>query len=182
MLLRPHNFLDLAKEDASHNITSNAKKDSPVVAFIVAAVCFTPTNLALLALLSGFLGGCASKFLVEGMSAEKVSRINLERLHYLDESPWSAMIRSFIVYLCVIAGLYFAIDDPFKHSTPAQYTRLAGTISVLALVVGYDPDAPARLAGHHSDATVAKARGHRRKQGEPQGRGHARPRRRVDLC
>ncbi len=73
------------------------------------------------------------------MSAEKVSRINLERLHYLDESPWSAMIRSFIVYLCVIAGLYFAIDDPFKHSTPAQYTRLAGTISVLALVVGYDP-------------------------------------------
>jgi len=60
-------------------------------------------------------------------------------LTYLAESPWSAMIRAFIVYLCLIAGLYFAIDDPFKNSTPAQYTRLAGTVSVLALLVGYDP-------------------------------------------
>jgi len=39
----------------------------------------------------------------------------------------------------VIAGLYFAMDDPFKDPTPSQYMRLAGTLSLLAFVVGYDP-------------------------------------------
>ncbi len=37
-----------------------------------------------------------------------------------------------------MAGLYLAMDDPFKDSTSSQYIRLAGTISVMAFVVGYD--------------------------------------------
>src|SRR5262245_49848188 len=36
-------------------------------------------------------------------------------------------------------GAYFAMDDPFKDPTLSQYMRLAGTISLLALLVGYDP-------------------------------------------
>ncbi len=138
-VLAPHSFLDLAKTDAASGIKPHIDPDARLVPFVQAALCFTPTNLALLAVLAGLLGGCASKFLVEGMPAERVRMIAAVRLQYLDESPWSAMIRSFVVYLCVIAGLYFAIDDPFKNPTPAQYTRLAGTVSILALVVGYDP-------------------------------------------
>ena len=50
----------------------------------------------------------------------------------------TAVMRAFIVFLCVVAGLYIAMDDPFKDPTPAQYIRLAGTLSVLAFMVGYD--------------------------------------------
>lgn len=112
---------------------------SSTFAFLAAALWFTPTNLAFLALLAGLLGGCASNVLVADLSEEEADKIHPESLRYLAEAPWSAMMRSFIVYLCVIAGLYFAIDDPFKDSTPAQYMRLAGTVSILALLVGYDP-------------------------------------------
>jgi hypothetical protein len=31
------------------------------------------------------------------------------------------------------------MDDPFKTSTASQYCRLAGLISVVSLLVGYDP-------------------------------------------
>src|SRR5947207_9651446 len=72
------------------------------------------------------------------------------------------MMRSFVVYLCVIAGLYFAIDDPFKHTTAAQYVRLAGTLSILAFVVGYDPsriDQWIRLVPNPHPTQVVTVRG-----------------------
>lgn len=111
---------------------------STVTAFLVTTICYTPTNLVFLTLLAGLLGGCSSN-VVAGVDG-KTHPVNDSRsLMYLTESPWSAMMRSFIVYLSVIAGLYFVIDDPFKSPTPAQYMRLVGTLSVLAFVVGYDP-------------------------------------------
>jgi len=68
-----------------------------------------------------------------------VQSVDVERLAYLDESPWTAMARSFVVYLCIIAGVYLALDDPFKNPTPGQYAKLAGTFSALGFLVGYDP-------------------------------------------
>src|SRR5262249_12938613 len=103
--------------------------------FIYSALWFTPTNLALLAVSAGLLGGCVSNILVRDPNRPFEAR----RLRYLAEDPFTAMIRSFIVFLCVIGGLYLVADNPFKDSTPSQYVRLAGSISVLALLVGYDP-------------------------------------------
>lgn len=110
-------------------------------AFFVSIFCFTPINLALLALVAGLLGGCASNIAIETMPPRQ--RAELRRAHprrhwYLQEPPVSAAIRGFIVYLCVIGGLYVALDDPFKDPTPAQYIRLAGMLSILAFMVGYD--------------------------------------------
>ena len=135
----PHSFPNLAESDLKAGITAESYQGNPTYAFFAAALWFTPTNLAFLALLAGLLGGCGSNILVDRLSSEEAEQIDPSRMKYLVEAPWAAMMRSFIVYLCVIAGLYFAIDDPFKNSTPAQYMRLAGTISVLALLVGYDP-------------------------------------------
>jgi len=112
---------------------------SSATAFFKAMFCFTPTNLLFLTLFAGLLGGCSSNVVAEGLGDMPSKEVDARRLMYLEENPWSAMMRSFIVYLCVIAGLYFIIDDPFKSPTPAQYMRLAGTLSILAFVVGYDP-------------------------------------------
>src|SRR5262245_4409204 len=132
--LAPRQFAKLAQDEAA---AIPKFEGSSLTAFLLSALWFTPTNLAFLALLSGLLGGCVSNILVA--DPVKSQRIDPQRYSYLAEMPWSSMIRSFIVYLCVIAGLYFAMDDPFKDPTPSQYMRLAGTISLLALLVGYDP-------------------------------------------
>ena len=139
VFLAPHSFPKHAEADQTTGIVATPYSGSATYALLVATICFTPTNLAFLALLGGLMGGCTRNILLEGISHENAEKIKPVRRRFLEESPWSAMMRSFIVYLCVIAGLYFAIDDPFKDSTPAQYIRLAGTISVLSILVGYDP-------------------------------------------
>jgi hypothetical protein len=53
------------------------------------------------------------------------------------------MMRSFIVYLVFVSGIYIATSDPFNPSSQAQgftqYIRLAGLVSLLGFMVGYDP-------------------------------------------
>lgn len=137
--LAPHAFPNQAEKDKKAGIVAKEYVGTPTFAFIAATLWFTPTNLAFLALFAGLMGGCGSNILYDELPQEEVEQLHPESRKHLSEMPWSAMMRSFIVYLCVIAGLYFAMDDPFKDSTPAQYMRLAGTISVLALLVGYDP-------------------------------------------
>jgi hypothetical protein len=137
---------------------------SAINAFIAATLSFTPTNLLFLTLLAGLLGGCSSNVVAERLDDEHSKQIDPRRLRYLEENPWSAMMRSFIVYLCVIAGLYFAIDDPFKNPTAAQYMRLAGTLSILAFVVGYDPsriDQWIRLVPNPHPTQVVTVRGNK---------------------
>jgi hypothetical protein len=135
--LAPHAFPDHAEKDKKAHISAKPFEGPATYAFFVSMMCFTPTNLALLALLCGLVGGCASN--IVSSKQETATMVDDRSRSFLEEHPWSAMVRSFIVYLCIIAGLYFVIDDPFKDSTPAQYVRMAGTISVLSLLVGYDP-------------------------------------------
>ena len=139
--LAPSSFPDHEKQKEDAKVKAAPYVGSSVFAFFAAALWFTPTNLAVLALAAGLLGGCASNILVSEHPerVEKLQKLAPENLRYLQEQPWSAMIRSFVVYLCVIAGLYLAMDDPFKNSSPGQYTRLAGTVSILCFLVGYDP-------------------------------------------
>ena len=58
---------------------------------------------------------------------------------FRSENPAASMIRGFLVYLGFVAGIYMATNAPFADVTGDQYARLAGTISFLAFVVGYDP-------------------------------------------
>jgi hypothetical protein len=110
-------------------------------AFFRALLCFTPTNLALLTFVAGLIGGYASNIHLATMPEDKrqeIANIDANRITYLQEPPMNAAIRGFVVYLCVIAGLYLGLDDPFRNTTSGQYVRLAGMMSVLAFTVGYD--------------------------------------------
>ena len=58
---------------------------------------------------------------------------------YLNESPFSSMLRGLVVYFAFVAGVYVANADPFSLTTPEQYIKSAGAISLLSFIVGYDP-------------------------------------------
>jgi hypothetical protein len=65
-----------------------------------------------------------------------------QKLAYMEEHPAFSMIRGLVVYLVIVSGLYIAAADPFDSNQQAsftQYIRLAGMISLLGFVVGYDP-------------------------------------------
>lgn len=127
--------------DKSHqtSTTPPAPGRSVVWAFIAAFFCYSPTNMAMLTLTAGFLGGCVSNAIFTTLEEEELKRIPERQLAFLSENPLSATMRGFVIYLCLVAGLYVAMDDPFKDSTPGQYARLAGSLSLVAFVVGYDP-------------------------------------------
>jgi len=112
--------------------------------FAAAALLFTPLNAAMLALLAALAGGCASRVAHTGDEIPKDAapeiQARVERhLRYWNESPMTAMLRGFAVYLAVIAGVYVTGGDPFKQPDSDQYARFAGTLSLLAFVMGYDP-------------------------------------------
>ncbi len=108
-------------------------------AFLAAFFCYSPTNMAMLTLTAGFLGGCVSNAVLHTMEDADREKLPERQLAFLQENPLSATMRGFVIYLCLVAGLYAAMDDPFKDSTPGQYARLAGSLSLVAFVVGYDP-------------------------------------------
>lgn len=112
--------------------------------FAAAVLLFTPLNAAILALLAALIGGCASWLAHKDDtipdSATPEERARLERhMRFWNENPLSAMLRGFVVYLTVIAGVYVTGSDPFANASPDQYVRFAGTVSLLAFVLGYDP-------------------------------------------
>ena len=118
--------------------------------FTAAMLLYTPSNVALLSIAAGFLGGCASRLaglqdLADRIRAAREAgeddlvRSLGRRLHYLTESPATSMLRGFLVYLGAISGILLLIADPFKNPTAEQFIRTAGLISGLAFVMGYDP-------------------------------------------
>ena len=127
--------------DVTHKASTLPPEPGPSVvwAFIAAFFCYSPTNMAMLTLTAGFLGGCVSNAVVTTMEDDDLKKIPERQRAFLYENPLSATMRGFVIYLWLVAGLYVAMDDPFKDSTPGQYARLAGSLSLVAFVVGYDP-------------------------------------------
>lgn len=125
-------------------------KEVTVHDLLLAALLYTPTNVALLRMLAGLMGGCSSLMYDHGDLQEQIKNAEAEgnhqmagrltlRLSYLSESPFSSMLRGFLVYLAIISGILLAISDPFKVTSANQYIRLVGLFSVIAFVMGYDP-------------------------------------------
>jgi len=113
-------------------------------AFVGTMAFYTPLNVALLTILAGLIGGCASSVTymrTRGAAATLPSEIRITdaRAIFLSENPVGSMLRSLLVYLAFIAGVFITTNDPFGDPTPDQYVRLAGTLSFFSFVVGYDP-------------------------------------------
>src|SRR5260370_26734116 len=87
-------------------VTSQPYRDQVARAFdwaslLKAIVTFTPTNVAILSVLAGFLGGCASLLLYSD-SAESTGggepgkpAVDAERLTFLTENPVNSALRGF---------------------------------------------------------------------------------------
>ncbi|MBK9288679.1 MAG: hypothetical protein IPN38_13570 [Flavobacteriales bacterium] len=116
--------------------------------------CWTPTNAGLLGLLAAFAAGCLSfnfdptalkARIVDARLHDDEHQVNklLRRVDYMHEVPWVSMKRGFVVYLMVIGGQYLFDTDPFREMAPedaqASYVKLAGLISSLSFMVGFDP-------------------------------------------
>jgi hypothetical protein len=112
------------------------------VAFLAVMLLYTPVNIGFLAMLAGFIGGCASSMtFAQGPGGATGTAANMpgDDNPYRQESPFASMIRSFIVYLAMLAGTYVIADNPFSAPTSEQYVRMAASVSLFAFVVGYDP-------------------------------------------
>jgi len=112
--------------------------------FVCAALFYTPVNAAGLAMLAALVGGCASRLATRDGEPPKlddpIEQARAERrFQFLTESPAVSMLRGFAVYLSVIAGVSVIGASPFATTTAESYLRLAGTLSLLAFAVGYDP-------------------------------------------
>jgi hypothetical protein len=123
-------------------------------ALLMSVVSWSPTNLCLLSVLAGLIGGCASSsFLpdelldrIEDAKApgqEKVLHRLKRRLWYMYESPAVSMLRGLLVFVIFISGLLVLDSKPFDIADDADaqaaFIRLAGLLSVFAFTFGFDP-------------------------------------------
>jgi len=122
-------------------------------AFLMVILTYTPTNVAILSLFSGYIAGCASlithhRFREKAEKEGTLSKETLrEHLLFRTESPLASMFRSIVVYFGFMAGVLVTTVSPFTATTPEQYIRLASAISFFAFVVGYDPTKFSSLLG-----------------------------------
>jgi len=92
---------------------------------------YTLTNIAILCLLSSLLGALAARAdLNTDDEAEDAADTSSPRN--------SALLRGFLVYIALLAGVLILGDDP-TAPTQTQYVRLAGFTSVFAFVLSYRP-------------------------------------------
>jgi hypothetical protein len=133
------------------------ERPSLPVAWFIAVVFFLPLNLALLCATAGVLGtfGNLANLYHDQMALSSQDNTN----------PYiSGLLRGFFVYLFVISGMLVLDDAPFSNSSPAQYIRLAGFLSLLSFIVNYQPHIFGKLVDiaqnrfpHGKDATVMTA-------------------------
>jgi hypothetical protein len=136
--------------------------------FFYAVVLYPPTNALLLTLLAGFLGGCTSNLAFDNYKARlkekqeeaertgkavEATEVDVERAAVASESPFASMIRSLVVYLLFMAGMFITSADPFdpggasQAERAGQYVRFATTITAFAFAVGFDPKRLTDLIG-----------------------------------
>ncbi len=133
-------------------INSQGYRDSVVnhfdlESFIMSILTFTPTNIAMLCIVSAFSGGCASRLLIAGINKKSGTAIENHEMNspsssiYLAENPFSSMLRGLVVYFAFLAGAFVASSNPFANTSPQQYAQTAGVVSLFSFIVGYDPTA-----------------------------------------
>jgi hypothetical protein len=102
------------------------------VSWFIALVFFLPLNLALLCATAGVLGTFGN---IANLYHDQATLSSQDRTN-----PYiSGLLRGFFVYLFVISGLLVLDDAPFANSSPGQYIRLAGFLSLFSFVVNYQP-------------------------------------------
>jgi hypothetical protein len=111
---------------------------SLIRSWFIVVTCYTLTNVALLCCLSSLLGAF-------GRRAKLVMQDEDDRPCGVGNPYVSAMIRGFFIYLVLLSGVLILLEQPFSNASAEQYLRLAGFISLLSFMVGYNPHLFSRL-------------------------------------
>jgi hypothetical protein len=102
--------------------------------FVLVMISWIPTNLAFLSILSGLFGSLCRNLLRSVEVGTVVSpMLQAKRIMY-------GTISGFVLYLIAMAGAYLIMDNPFETTTPEQYFKTAGVISLLTFAAGFRPD------------------------------------------
>lgn len=112
-----------------------------IKAFFISLFTYTPTNIAFLCLAAAFCGGCSSNLVLSSkFQIDRNNNANSENVPSLlkPQNPFNCMIRGFVVYVAFLGGMYVVVNSPFSNTSPEQYARAAGVVSLLSYVVGYD--------------------------------------------
>ncbi|HEY0098632.1 MAG TPA: hypothetical protein VGB76_06725 [Pyrinomonadaceae bacterium] len=103
-----------------------------LAAWFLALIFFLPLNLALLCATAGVLGTFGN---IANLYPDQLALSSHDH-----SNPYiSGLLRGFFVYLFVISGMLVLDDAPFSNTSPAQYIRLAGFLSLLSFIVNYQP-------------------------------------------
>lgn len=111
--------------------------------FIMTMITFTPSNIAILCLVSAFTGGCSSLLVIKkaqkamGLDSQTTNKTNSQI--FMNESPFSSMLRGILVFFAFLAGVFITSSNALTAPTAQSYTQAAGVVSMLAFLVGYDP-------------------------------------------
>lgn len=136
-------FFSLGMLIDSSQYRSTLSTDFTWFKFMMTMLTFTPSNIAILCLVSAFTGGCASLLVIE--KAQKSLGVDEHAIHdlepqiYLNANPFSSMLRGILVFFAFLAGVIITSSNALSAPTPQAYTQAAGIVSMIAFVVGYDP-------------------------------------------
>jgi len=117
--------------------------------WFVVVTCYTLTNVALLCCTASLLGAAGRRARLERVDEHQEDGIS---------NPYvSAMIRGFFVFLVLLSGVLILLEKPFDAPSQEQYLRLAGFVSLLSFLVGYNPHLFARLLKRIADLVEGQA-------------------------
>ena len=110
---------------------------------LLVVLTYTLTNVAFLCILAGLLGTL-------GVKAILVTKAQNDSDQDTTSPKNSAVLRGFLVYLTLIAGVLILGENPAEQ-TQIQYVKLAGLMSLAGFVMNYRPKIFGQLmerAGH----------------------------------
>ena len=137
-------FFSLGMVIDSSQYRTTLTTDFTLFKFLMTLITFTPSNIAILCLVSSFTGGCASLLVIRkaqkllGLTDQPKTQVT-SKIIYMSESPFSSMIRGILVFFAFLAGVFITSSNALSAPTPQAYTQAAGIVSLLAFLVGYDP-------------------------------------------
>ncbi|MCC6676384.1 MAG: hypothetical protein IT436_04505 [Phycisphaerales bacterium] len=68
----------------------------------------------------------------------------------------TAVTWGFFIYLIIVSGTVVLTGDPFKETSPEQYLRMAGSASLLAFAVGWQPQILAQMVSNVGSTKLLK--------------------------
>ena len=124
-------------------------------------IAYTPANVAILSIMAGLLGGCASNLawmtdqkdlknsvadLMKQPEIDLQGHTLIRRASYMKENPVVAMIRGFVVYLAILAGILMTVENPFPSQSPSKPSQTEQkkdeSPAAAAIPPGKDPKDP----------------------------------------